>query len=238
MEGVTVFSGKSGIIQVTEKLVIKDFLEVIKAFPPGKSFESVPFMVGETPMTIEVYPNGDDKMEYKGHVAIFLRNKSDKDINVKCQFITDVETRELDYDTVKANGEFGFFKFLTHYQCKEAFKDKDFVVTAKVEIAGENVMIIGKQKSGPAPKKRKFNVLENVYKNMKRTDYVLAFDGEEVRYRAQKNNCSHFLILSQVPCHKLILAAASPVLGAMVKNEHREAIENKAGIKLSREVGQ
>ena len=131
MEGVTVFSGKSGIIQVTEKLVIKSFLEVMKAFPPGKSFESVPFMVGETPVTIEVYPNGYDK-KYKGHVSIFLRNKSNEDINVKCQFITDVQTGELDYeDTVEANGEFGIRNFLTHAQCEEAFKDKDFVVTAK-----------------------------------------------------------------------------------------------------------
>ena len=41
-----------------------------------------------------------------------------------------------------------------------------------------------------------------------------------------------------MPCHKHILAAASPVLAAMVKNKHREAIENKADIKLSGEVGQ
>ena len=41
-----------------------------------------------------------------------------------------------------------------------------------------------------------------------------------------------------MPCHKHILAAASPVLAAMVKNKHREAIENKADIKLSAEVGQ
>ena len=182
MEGVTVFSGKSGIIQVTEKLVIKDFLEVMKAFPPGKSFESVPFMVGETPMTIEVYPNGYDK-KYKGHVSIFLRNKSNEDINVKCQFITDVKTDEFDYeDTVEGHSGFGFHKFLTHAQCEEGFKDKDFVVTAKVEFPGENVMLIGKQKSAPAFKKRKFNVLENVYKNMERTDFVLAFDGEEVPF--------------------------------------------------------
>ena len=164
---------------------------------------------------------------------------SNEDFNVKCQFITDVDTDEFDYeDTMEANREFGIHKFLTHAQCEEAYEDKDLVVTAKVEFPGENVMLIGKQQSGPASKKQKFNVWENVYKNMERTDYVLAFDGEEVRYRAQKNNCSHFLILSQVPCHKLILAAASPALAAMVKNEHREAIENKAGIKLSREVGQ
>ena len=176
MEGVTVFSGKSGIIQVTEKLVIKDFLEVMRAFPPGKSFESVPFMVGDTPVTIEVYPNGDVN-KYKGHVSIFLRNKSNEDINVKCQFITDVQTDEFDYET-----HVGFHTFLTHAQCEEAFKDKDFVVTAKVEFPGENVMLIGKQQSGPAFKKRKFNVWENVYKNMERTDFVLAFDCEEVPF--------------------------------------------------------
>merc|ERR1719239_1558836 len=56
--------------------------------------------------------------------------------------------------------------------------------------------------------------------NMERTDFVLAFDCVEV------------------PCHKHILAAASPVLAAMVKNKHREAIENKADFKLSGEVGQ
>ena len=48
-----------------------------------------------------------------------------------------------------------------------------------------------------------------------------------------------------MPCHKIILAAASPVLEAMVENKHREAIEckanieltNDANIKLTEEVG-
>ena len=44
----------------------------------------------------------------------------------------------------------------------------DFAVTAKVEIPGEVVMLAGK-----LPKKRKFNVLENVYKKMQRTDFTL-----------------------------------------------------------------
>ena len=42
----------------------------------------------------------------------------------------------------------------------------------------------------------------------------------------------------EVPCHKIILAAASPVLKAMVENKHREAIECKANIELTKEVGQ
>ena len=41
----------------------------------------------------------------------------------------------------------------------------------------------------------------------------------------------------EVPCHKIVLAAASPVLEAMVENKMREAIESKADIKLTEMVG-
>ena len=80
--------------------------------------------------------------------------------------------------------------------------------------------IVGNRESATsAPKKRKFNVWENVHNKMDSSDFTLVFGGEEV------------------PCHKHILAAASPVLEAMVKNNHREAIESKANMKLSAEVG-
>ena len=54
---------------------------------------------------------------------------------------------------------------------------------------------------------------------MERTDFTLVFDGQEV------------------PCHKHVLAAASPVLRAMVENQHTEAITSKANFELSEEVG-
>ena len=117
----------------------------------------------------------------------------------------------------------GKLMFLTHprqiAQCAEAYKDKDFVVEAKLEIpAGEVTKIVGKQSAAVA-KKRKLNVLENVYKKISGADFTFVFEGE------------------QVPCHKIVLAAAYPVFKAMVENKHREAIESKANIKLSAEVG-
>ena len=117
----------------------------------------------------------------------------------------------------------GKLMFLTHprqiAQCAEAYKDKDFVVEAKLEIpAGEVTNIVGKQSAAVA-KKRKLNVLENVYKKMSGADFTFVFEGE------------------QFPCHKIVLAAAYPVFKAMVENKHREAIESKANIKLSAEVG-
>ena len=54
---------------------------------------------------------------------------------------------------------------------------------------------------------------------MERSDFNLIFKGVEV------------------PCHKHVLSAASPVLAAMVENKHLEAVECKAKIDVSAEVG-
>ena len=225
MDNTTVVSAKSGLIKAEGKLVIQDFADVMAGFRPGKKIESEAFMLGDTPVTIAVYPNGEVD-EYKGHVSIFLYNNGDDDINVKCQLITDVEKREFGYDvplTAKGGGNpgRGYSKFLSHAACAEAYKDKDFVVTAKLETDGDEVVkIFGRQSdAASAPKKRKFNVWENVHDKMVRADFTLVFEGEEV------------------PCHKHVLAAASPVLEAMVENKHREAVDSKADINLSAEVG-
>ena len=67
---------------------------------------------------------------------------------------------------------------------------------------------------------KRFHVLENVFKKMQRTDFLFVCDNGE-----------------EIPCHKLILSAASPVLEAMVENEYKEALDGKANIKLSSDVG-
>ena len=210
---------KTGLIQVTANLVIKNFADMMAGFLPGRHILSDPFNVGHTPMAIKVYPNGQDDEE-KGTVAIFLQNKGTADISVKCQLITDLKTMNLDYKhTVDARSGYGFSRFLTHATCAEIYKEKDFIVTAKVEVPGKPVKIAGIE-SGPAPKKKKLNVLENIYNTMEKSDFILVFGGVEVA------------------CHKIVLAAASPVLKAMVENKHRESIEGKANIEFSGEVGQ
>ena len=94
MTDITVYEVKSGSIQKTAKLVIKNFVEAMSTFKPGKSIDSVHFMVGDTPMTIKVYPNGINT-EYRGNVSIYLSSNSNTEMNAKCQFITDVATNEF-----------------------------------------------------------------------------------------------------------------------------------------------
>ena len=223
MENTTIVAGKSGIIKAEAKLVIKDFVEVMRGFEPGSSIRSDPFLLGDTPLEIEVFPNGIDD-EAKGHVSLYLNNNGERDIKVKGQLDTTGHDLPpfIDFDythTVEAGKSSGDHKFLTHAECAAAFKDEDFIVEAKLEIPGEVTKIAGGQ-SAEASKKRKLSVLEKVYNKMTRTDFTLVFEGTEV------------------PCHKIVLAAASPVLEAMVENKHREAIEGRANIKLSAEVGQ
>ena len=223
MESTTVVDANSRIIQVAGKLVIKNLVGVMAGFQTGENIESDTFMLGDAPLIIRVYPNGI-REEVKGFVSVYLYNPGDAQINVKCQLITDVEKREFGYDvplTAKGGGNpgRGYSKFLSHAACAEAYKDKDFVVTAKVEMPGKVARIVGGQ-SGADPKKPRFNVLESVYEKMEDTNFTLIFEGKEV------------------PCHKHILAAASPVLEAMVKNKHREAVECEATmVDISEEAG-
>ena len=183
MENVTIFAGKSGVIEGTGKLIIKDFLDVMSVYPPGKCVESDEFMVGDFAMSILIFPNGDVN-EDKGCVSAFLVNKSNEDLTVKCQFVTyDAEGKEFVEDfemtTITHGDNLGFYDLIDHSECEEAYKDRDFTLTAKVEIAGEMVKLFRSNLSS-ASKKRKFNVFEDVYKRMDRTDFTLVFDGEEV----------------------------------------------------------
>ena len=215
MENHTVYS-KSADVQETAKLTIKDFVEVMKTSKPGKSYHSDTFMVGETPMAITLYPNGYED-QYKGNVSVFLWNQSDAHISVKWQLITDALTLSFDHE-VPAKKAWGPFGFLSHAECTDAFKEKDFVVTVKVEIRGGDLKIMGNQ-SAVVPKEYRAALCKNLYEMEMDTNFTLVFQGAEV------------------PCHKHVLAAASPVFKAMVGNQHLESIESKANIELSEEVG-
>ena len=215
MENTTVLAKLPGI-QASATLVIKDFLDVMVTSTPGKSYSSDTFMVGDTPLTIEVFPNGS-REELKGNVSVYLCNRSDADITAKCKFITDATTKSCVH-VVKAKLGLGFAKFLSHADCTNAYKDKDFIVSANVEFpAGEDLKIMGHEFSSEVP--TKFDFRESLYRKMQDTNFKLVFSG------------------SEVPCHKHILAASSPVFEAMVENQHLEAIKSVANIELSEEVG-
>ena len=197
----TVYAKAPGV-KATAELVIKDFLEVMETSKPGKRYASDTFMVDNTPMTIKVYPNGNED-KYKGIVSIFLHNKSAANVTVKCQLITEARTFSFDHK-VEARNSWGLSDFLSHARCFDVYKEKDFIVTAKVEIPGEVLKIMGNE-SAVVPKKYRAELCRNLHEEMMDPNFTLVFSGAEVA------------------CHKHVLAAASPVFKAMVVNQHLEA---------------
>ena len=170
MEHTTVIDGN--IIYVTAKLVIKNMVQIMKGYKVGQHILSDPFKLGDTPLVIAVYPNGDTDKS-RGYVSLFVNNDGDADISLKGEVFTDVDKIVFDYtETILADSGLGEPKFLTHAECTEAYKDKDFVVTAKLELPGEPVKVVGSHSSN-APKK-KYSVLENIYKKMQKPDFTLA----------------------------------------------------------------
>ena len=217
MEGATVFAKSEGY-QATGRVVIKDFVELMAASKPEDCYPSAPFMVGDVPMVITVYQNGYRNADI-GYVSIFLKSLGSDPIQVKCKFTTDVVSMGFGttFDPTANKVRFGYGLFASHDQCKEKYQGKDFVVTAEVRSPGLEWKVLENRSPVAIPKE--FSVWEKVFTNMEKSDFALVFDGQEVA------------------CHKHILAAASPVLRALVENQHREAIESKANINISEDIG-
>ena len=107
-------------------------------------------------------------------------------------------------------------KGVWHLLGNAKWTDADFVLTVNVEILGEDLKIM-ENEDEVVPKK--FDFRESLYSKMMDPNFKLVLQGVEV------------------PCHKQVLAAASPVFEAMVQNQDLEAIESKANIELTEEIG-
>ena len=219
MEVATVY-GKGPKTEVTASLTIKDFVEVMKSSEPGKNYSTDLFIVKETPMVLGVYPNGY-KEEDRGWVSVFVRNRSQAEVKIKEQFITDVKTDDMWEGSIPAGKMSGVLSFLSHEEVTEHYKEKDFVVKVKVEMEGDVVKIVGEDVEVKKRKAIAREVLEEAFRKMAWTDFALVFEGEEL------------------VCHRLILAGASRVLAAMLEpaSQHREAVEGRAVIQLPAAVG-
>ena len=215
MENITIFA-KSAPVKATAKLVTKDFVDVASSSEPGKFYESKSFLVGDIPVAIRVYPNGFTN-EQKGWVSIFIWNKGDAGIHdAKIQFTTDVsKTMEDKKCTLEEKKGWGFKQFICHDKT-DVYKDKDFLVTASVEAPGGDLKILEEESSDAS---KKLCVCKSLYEKMEDTNFSLVFNSAEV------------------PCHKQVLSAVSPVFEAMVKNQYKEGVESKANLELSEEVG-
>ena len=178
MEHVTVFA-RSPQLKVTEKIVIKNFLKELALFCPGDKLSSETFMLGNTPLEIDIYPNGHIWDKDDGKLVMFLCNKSKEEVRVQFEAVADIFQPGI-FTALNLEPDNGFplGRYVSHAECIEAYKDKkDFVLTVNVEIPGEDLRIV--EQSERVILCKKFGVWKNVYKKMQRTDFTLVFGGVE-----------------------------------------------------------
>ena len=195
--------------KVKATMAIKDFVEELGK-EPGEYLQSDTFLVGEAPMRVWVYPNGVTEV-HRGRVEVGLRNMDGEEVRVKARMKKPrLEGPPEDRNTVLR--DWLYLGYLTHDTCRERYEERDFMLTMVVEVAEE----------APVPRQQKSlrqEVAEKAFQEMALTDFSLVFEGEEVR------------------CHRVILAGVSPVLAAMVRNEHQEVAEARAFIQVPAAVG-
>ena len=222
IENTTVFAKLPGVM-VSATLVIKNFTEATALGEPGMCYSSDTFSVGTVPLCIEVFPNGKKSTcknwvrKKGGEISVGILNKSDKDITIMGWFTTEAKRMGFIRD-VKARQRWGINHFLSHAQCATTYKDKDFRLTATIEVSGKDLKILGKEFTNTGPPEHDYR--ERLFRQMKNPDFKLLFNG------------------AQAECHKHILAASSPVFGAMLQGQFKENIENQCTIDVPEDIGQ
>ena len=58
-------------------------------------------------------------------------NKSQAEVKVKPQFITDVKTKKTKEISIPAGRMKGYYRFISHRDLKLHYKEKDFIVNVK-----------------------------------------------------------------------------------------------------------
>ena len=213
------------------KLLIEDFLEVIKE-QPKTLFKSEVFKAGNSSFQILLVkdPRNSDI------VWAYVANPTNTDlsvasISIEAKIMSSRSTEMINLKkvnegkgfTVKAkkSAEVKLFRLA---ECEEVCKEgDDLLVELKMQLQGterRSSSCVATSLSGTRKRRCAGEVLANVYKKMRDADFVLICNGESV------------------PCHKNILTAASSVFDAMLGNKmNKEAIEGKVHVEISAEVG-
>ena len=208
---------------VMAKLVIENFLAELKAAKPGESFDSGIFKEGDNHFKLTVCPF-DDSEDNNDEVFFGVENTSSVEMEGKmklrlmCEGKKITGTKMLDITPPGGKFERGGFS-MTHTECDEKIPSgKDIMLVAKLELSGKMKRFDVRERGR---ENRRPSTLEKVYNKMQDTDFMLMCTNEPV------------------PCHKVILAGASPVFEAMLGNKmNEEVIEAKLVMQeISAEIG-
>ena len=192
---------------------IEDFKTKMEQFKLGQQLESSQFVINGFKLCINLYPNGRNEEE-GGYVSLFLRNDNSFQLEVMCDFILGISNsykHSFGYNKVNPNSGYGFPKMYSHDQIvsKNILEEDKLEILAVITFKGKvkNItMNIDEDKAPDIPEK--VTVGEDLFKSFESQEFC-DFDivcGDKV-----------------IRCHKVVLAARSPVFKAMLLHNMEES---------------
>eukprot|EP00092_Neocalanus_flemingeri_P000589 GFUD01000625.1.p1 GENE.GFUD01000625.1~~GFUD01000625.1.p1 ORF type:complete len:334 (+),score=81.24 GFUD01000625.1:45-1046(+) len=195
---------------ISFEFIIDHFEERMKKKP--KELNSHKFSVKDSLWHVQVRPESDDE-KTKGYVGVFLYNDNEHPLKVSCKIKIGSKVRQFENTEVRFENGFGWNRFFSHQKCQEQLKNGKLEVKLEMEVLWEeeDTLISGKGKNFGHILDTNFYL--KLFEDKIFTDYnVVCSSGKSF------------------PCHRVFLAARSPVFKAMIETEMKEAKE--ATVKL------
>jgi len=200
----------------TYRWTIEDFKTKMETFKLGQQLESSQFIINGLKLCINLYPNGRNDEE-GGFVSLFLRNDNSIPIEVMCEFIIGLKKsyrHNFTFNKINPNSGYGFPKMYSHEQmiAKEVLEeggvlDIKAVITFKGKVRNLCHRVDSEEEVLDA--ERVGLDLFNSFEQQEFTDFEIVCEDRNIR------------------CHRVVLAARSPVFRAMLLNDMEESAKAK-----------
>jgi len=196
----------------TYRWTIEDFRTKMETFKLGQQLESSQFVINGLKLCINLYPNGRNDEE-GGFVSLFLRNDNSIQMEVMCQFTLGMKNafkHHFSFNKINPNSGYGFPKMYSHEQinAKEVLEDGGVLdIRAVITFKGK---------------------VRNISHKVEEKEEVVMSEavGLDLYSSFQQQEFTDFEIVCEdknLQCHKVVLAARSPVFRAMLLNDMEES---------------
>jgi len=200
----------------TYRWTIEDFKTKMETFKQGQQLESSQFVIGGLKLCINLYPNGRNEEE-GGFVSLFLRNDNSIQMEVMCEFVLGVKNtfrHHFSFNKINPNSGYGFPKMYSHEQvlAKEVLEEQEVLdIKAVITFKGKVKNICHKvdEVEEVADVEKVGIDLFSSFEQQEFTDFEIVCEDRNIR------------------CHKVVLAARSPVFRAMLLNDMEESSSAK-----------
>lgn len=192
---------------------VEDFKTKMDMFKMGQQLESSQFVINGLKLCINLYPNGRNDEE-GGFVSLFLRNDNSIQLEVMCEFVLGVKNtfrHHFTFNKINPNSGYGFPKMYSHEQilAKEVLEEGSVLdIRAVITFKGK-VRNISQCVVSPPPEEATSEAvgrdLFSSFEQQEFTDFEIVCEDRNIR------------------CHKVVLAARSPVFRAMLLNDMEES---------------